>query len=224
MTKFTVAMFASLATLIGANTFAASAEQECQQLKNDHDVIYASKGFCFKDPEAKAKFGNDNCYTTKPKFSEKEQQRLDAIKDRQKELNMLYDDQNIFARIIRNELPAIRVYEDDQVVAFMDIMPQAEGHTLVIPKTPAVTLLDLAPEAAAYTIQIVQKIAQAMEKALDIKGVVLMQLSGAAAGQTVPHVHFHLIPTSVHELGKHALHMGDQEKIKALAEKIKAVL
>ncbi|ENU20420.1 hypothetical protein F994_01479 [Acinetobacter bohemicus ANC 3994] len=137
---------------------------------------------------------------------------------------MLYDDQNIFARIIRNELPAIRVYEDDQVVAFMDIMPQAEGHTLVIPKTPAVTLLDLAPEAAAYTIQIVQKIAQAMEKALDIKGVVLMQLSGAAAGQTVPHVHFHLIPTSVHELGKHALHMGDQEKIKALAEKIKAAL
>ena len=87
MTKFTVAMFASLATLIGANTFAASAEQECQQLKNDHDVIYASKGFCFKDPEAKAKFGNDNCYTTKPKLSEKEQQRLDAIKDRQKELN-----------------------------------------------------------------------------------------------------------------------------------------
>lgn len=137
---------------------------------------------------------------------------------------MLYDDQNVFARIIRNELPAIRVYEDDQVVAFMDIMPQAEGHTLVIPKTPAVTLLDLAPEAAAYTIQIVQKIAQAMEKALDIKGVVLMQLSGAAAGQTVPHVHFHLIPTSVHELGKHALHMGDQEKIKALAEKIKAAL
>ena len=137
---------------------------------------------------------------------------------------MLYDDQNIFARIIRNELPAIRVYEDDQVVAFMDIMPQAEGHTLVIPKTPAVTLLDLAPEAAAYTIQIVQKIAQAMEKALDIKGVVLVQLSGAAAGQTVPHVHFHLIPTSVHELGKHALHMGDQEKIKALAEKIKAAL
>ena len=137
---------------------------------------------------------------------------------------MTYDDQNIFARIIRNELPAIRVYEDDQVVAFMDIMPQAEGHTLVIPKTPAVTLLDLAPEAAAYTIQIVQKIAQAMEKALDIKGVVLMQLSGAAAGQTVPHVHFHLIPTSVHELGKHALHMGDQEKIKALAEKIKAAL
>ena len=137
---------------------------------------------------------------------------------------MVYDEQNIFARIIRNELPAIKVYEDDQVLAFMDIMPQAEGNTMVIPKSPALTLLDLPPEAAAYTIQIVQKIAQAMEKALEVKGIVLMQLSGAAAGQTVPHVHFHLIPSSVHELGKHALQMGDQEKIKALAEKIKAAL
>ena len=85
-------------------------------------------------------------------------------------------------------------------------------------------LLDLPPDAAAYTIQIVQKIAQAMKTALDVQGIVLMQLSGASAGQTVPHVHFHLIPSSVHELGKHALHMGDQEKIKALAEKIKAEL
>jgi hypothetical protein len=87
MTKLSVAVLASFTTFFGATAFAATAEQECQQLKNDHDVIYASKGFCFKDSEAKAKFGNDNCYTTKPKFSEKEQQRLDAIKDRQKELN-----------------------------------------------------------------------------------------------------------------------------------------
>ncbi len=137
---------------------------------------------------------------------------------------MVYDDQNIFARILRGELPAIKVYEDDQVLAFMDIMPQAEGHTLVIPKTPAVTLLDLAPEAAAYTIQIVQKVAQAIETALGAKGIVLMQLSGASAGQTVPHVHFHLIPSSVHELGKHAVQMGDQDKIKAQAEQIKSAL
>lgn len=137
---------------------------------------------------------------------------------------MAYDDQNIFARILRGELPAIKVYEDEQVLAFMDIMPQADGHTLVIPKSPAVTLLDLDPEAAAYTIQVVQKIAKAIEKGLDAKGIVLMQLSGASAGQTVPHVHFHLIPSSVHELGKHALEMGDQEKIKAFAEKIKAAL
>ena len=137
---------------------------------------------------------------------------------------MSYDDQNIFARILRGELPAIKVYEDDQTLAFMDIMPQAEGHTLVIPKSPAVTLLDLSPEAAAYTIQIVQKIAKAMETALDAKGIVLMQLSGVAAGQTVPHVHFHLIPSSIHELGRHAAQMGDQEKIASLAEKIKAAL
>ncbi|ENU30262.1 HIT family protein [Acinetobacter sp. NIPH 1852] len=137
---------------------------------------------------------------------------------------MAYDDQNIFARILRGELPAIKIYEDEQVLAFMDIMPQADGHTLVIPKTPAVTLLDLPADAAAYTIQIVQKVAQAMEKALDAKGIVLMQLSGASAGQTVPHVHFHLIPSSVHELGRHAVQMGDQDKIQALAEKIKAAL
>ena len=86
MKKLTIAVIASLTTLIGVNTAFAS-EQECQKLKNDHDVIYASKGFCFKDPEAKAKFGNDNCYTTKPKFSEKEQQRLDTISERQKALN-----------------------------------------------------------------------------------------------------------------------------------------
>lgn len=137
---------------------------------------------------------------------------------------MAYDDQNIFARIIRGELPAIKVYEDDQVLAFMDIMPQAEGHTLVIPKKPAVTLLDLPAEAAAYSIQIVQKIAKAIGKALNAEGIVLMQLSGAAAGQTVPHVHFHLIPSSVHQLGRHAAEIGDQEKIKAIAERIRAAL
>ncbi|KJV44965.1 HIT family hydrolase [Acinetobacter indicus] len=137
---------------------------------------------------------------------------------------MAYDDQNIFARILREELPAIKVYEDEQVLAFMDIMPQADGHTLVIPKSPAVTLLDLDPQVAAYTIQVVQKVAKAMEKALGLDGIVLMQLSGAAAGQTVPHVHFHLIPTSVHQLGKHAAQMGDQEKIMQLAEKIKGAL
>ncbi|MGV0885316.1 HIT family protein [Acinetobacter venetianus] len=137
---------------------------------------------------------------------------------------MAYDDQNIFARILRGELPAIKIYEDDQVLAFMDIMPQADGHALVIPKTPAISLLDLPADAAAYTIQIVQKIAKAIETGLDAKGIVLMQLSGTAAGQTVPHVHFHLIPSSVHELGRHAAQMGDQEKIKVLAKKIKAAL
>lgn len=135
-----------------------------------------------------------------------------------------YNPQNIFAKILRNELPAIKVYEDERTLAFMDIMPQADGHTLVIPKTPAVTLLDLPADELAYTMQIVQKVAQAMKKALQVEGIVLMQLSGEQAGQTVSHVHFHLIPTSVHELGKHGSQMGDQEKIKVLAEKIKNAL
>lgn len=137
---------------------------------------------------------------------------------------MSYDQQNIFAKILRGELPAIKVYEDDKTLAFMDIMPQAEGHTLVIPKTPAVTLLDIPADDLAYTMQIVQKVANAIKTALNAEGIVLMQLSGEKAGQTVPHIHFHLIPTSVHELGKHANQMGDKEQIQQIAEKIKAEL
>lgn len=139
-------------------------------------------------------------------------------------MSIHYDTQNIFAKILRGEIPAIKVYEDDRTLAFMDIMPQAQGHTLVIPKAEAVTLLDLSADDAAYTIQIVQKVARAIEKALDASGIVLMQLSGETAGQTLPHVHFHLIPSSIHELRKHAAEMGDQEEIKATAEKIKLAL
>lgn len=137
---------------------------------------------------------------------------------------MAYDDQNIFAKILRGEIPCTKVYEDDKTLAFMDIMPQADGHTLVIPKEPAETLLDLSPESAAYTINIVQKVGNAIKKALGSEGIVLMQLNGSKAGQTVPHIHFHLIPSSIHELGRHASQMGDQEKIRQLAEKIRAEL
>lgn len=137
---------------------------------------------------------------------------------------MAYDNQNIFAKILRGEMPCIKVYEDEKTLAFMDIFPQAEGHTLVIPKTPAVTLLDLPAEDAAYTIQVVQKIARAIEKGLDKKGVILMQLSGEQAGQTVPHVHFHLIPCSLHHLREHASEKGDVTQIQQLAEKIKAAI
>lgn len=137
---------------------------------------------------------------------------------------MNYDDQNIFAKILRGEIPCAKVYEDDKTLAFMDIMPQADGHTLVIPKEPAITLMDLSPESAAYTINIVQKVAKAIQTALGAEGIVLMQLNGSKAGQTVPHIHFHLIPSSIHELGKHAAQMGDMDKIKQLAEKIRAEL
>jgi hypothetical protein len=87
MNKFAVAVFAGWVSLTGFNLQAATPEQECKKLQDDYNLIYASKGFCFKDDDAKAKYGNENCHTTKPKFSDKEQQRLDEIKERQKELN-----------------------------------------------------------------------------------------------------------------------------------------
>ena len=87
MKKLTVMVFAGLVGCIGFNVQAATPEQECQKLQDDYNLIYASKGFCFKDADAKAKFGNENCHTTKPKFSDKEQRHLDGIKARQKELN-----------------------------------------------------------------------------------------------------------------------------------------
>ena len=87
MNKLTVLLFAGLMSCIGFNTQAAETTQECQKLQDDYNLIYASKGFCFKDADTKAKFGNEECHTTKPKFSDKEQQRLDHIKTRQKELH-----------------------------------------------------------------------------------------------------------------------------------------
>ncbi len=138
---------------------------------------------------------------------------------------MSYNDQNIFAKILRGDLPCIKVYEDDHTLAFMDIMPQAAGHTLVIPKAHAETLLDLAPDAAAHLIQTVQKVAAAVKTAMKTDGVVLMQLNGAAAGQTVPHIHFHVIAGSIMDLrNAHAQQMGDQAQITAYAEKIRAAL
>lgn len=133
---------------------------------------------------------------------------------------MAYDNNNIFAKILRGEIPAFKIHEDEHVLAFMDIMPQADGHVLVIPKVPAVTLLDLPAEAAVHTIQAIQKIARGVQAAMGAEGIILMQLSGEAAGQTVPHVHFHLIPSHIRDLGKHAAQMGDMDKIKALSERI----
>ncbi|KAF1025583.1 YARHG domain-containing protein [Acinetobacter sp.] len=86
MNKYFIATLSALSIFVGTQAFADNT-QECKKLQDDYNVIYASKGFCFKDPEAKAKYNNDNCYTSKPKFTEKEQQKLDSIKERQKELN-----------------------------------------------------------------------------------------------------------------------------------------
>src|SRR5215469_1272820 len=105
---------------------------------------------------------------------------------------MAYDPNNIFARILRGELPSVKVFEDSKTLAFMDIMPVTEGHTLVIPKEQAETIFDLSPEGAADLIKATKRIAAAVKNALDCPGVMLAQLNGAAAGQTIPHIHFHV--------------------------------
>ncbi len=138
---------------------------------------------------------------------------------------MAYDTNNIFAKILRGEIPCIKLYEDAHTLAFMDIMPQVDGHALVIPKEAATTLFELSDEAAAACMKTVRKIGNAQKQALGAEGVVLMQLNGPAAGQSVPHFHIHVIPGSIADLRKpHAAVMGDQAQIKALAERIIAVL
>lgn len=138
---------------------------------------------------------------------------------------MSYDPANIFARILRGELPCIRVCEDEATLAFMDIMPQSDGHVLVIPKEPAETLLDLSPEAAAACIRSTRRLARAVSKAFAVPGVLVAQLNGAAAGQTVPHIHFHVIPRNEPgSLRPHAAAMEDADKLKGFAARIIAVL
>jgi len=139
---------------------------------------------------------------------------------------MSYDNQNVFAKILRGELPCHKVYEDDHSLAFMDIMPQADGHTLVIPKFPAVTLLDIPAEHLAPLMTTTQKVAAAVKQAFASPGIVLFQLSGAEAGQTVPHLHFHLLPSSLRAMmtRSHAAQMADPAQLAEFATRIRAAL
>ena len=138
---------------------------------------------------------------------------------------MSYDRNNIFAKILRGEVPCTRVYEDEATLAFMDVMPQADGHVLVIPKEEAENIFDLSPEGGAALIRTTQKLARAVRKALAPGGIMLAQLNGAAAGQTVFHVHFHIIPRGAGaDFGLHAREMAAPEKLRALADKIRAAL
>ncbi len=110
-------------------------------------------------------------------------------------LDGAYDDANIFAKILRGEAPAAKVFEDDQVFAFMDVFPQARGHTLVISKqSQARNLLEVEPEALEHLILGVQRVARAVRAALQPDGIVIVQSNGAAANQSVFHLHFHVIP------------------------------
>ena len=138
---------------------------------------------------------------------------------------MAYDSNNIFAKILRGEIPAVKVYEDDKTLAFMDVMPQADGHTLVIPKEDAENIFDLSPAGAAALMATTQKIAKAVKKGLSAPGLMIAQLNGTPAGQSVFHVHFHIIPKSAGaDFRLHAREMEKPEKLRAMAEKIKAAL
>jgi histidine triad (HIT) family protein len=138
---------------------------------------------------------------------------------------MAYDSNNIFAKILRGEIPAVKVYEDDKTLAFMDVMPQADGHTLVIPKEAAADVFDLSPAGAAALMATTQRIAKAVKKGLNAPGLMIAQLNGSPAGQSVFHVHFHIIPKSGGaDFKLHAREMERPEKLKAMAEKIKAAL
>ncbi len=134
---------------------------------------------------------------------------------------MTYDNDNIFAKILRNEIPCIKVYEDEHTLAFMDIMPQAEGHTLVIPKEAAITIHDLSDEGAANLIKKVKLVAAAVKKGLDADGITLFQLNGEQAGQTVPHIHFHILPGNYLMAKAHAQISADNDSLEAIAEKIR---
>ncbi|MDB5418421.1 MAG: diadenosine tetraphosphate (Ap4A) hydrolase [Phenylobacterium sp.] len=140
-------------------------------------------------------------------------------------LDGAYDQGNIFAKILRGEVVAARVFEDDHVLAFMDVFPQAKGHTLVIPKrSVARNLLDEEPEVLANLILGVQRVTRAVRAALNPDGIVVTQFNGALAGQTIFHLHFHIIPRwEGVPLGRHAGGgMADPAELKALAEQIAA--
>ncbi|WP_176037415.1 HIT family protein [Brucella tritici] len=140
-------------------------------------------------------------------------------------MSATYDDNNIFAKILRGEIPSTRVYETDDVVAFMDVMPQGTGHTLVVPKAPSRNLLDAKPETLANVVQVVQKIAQAVKTAFNADGVTVMQFNEPASGQTVYHLHFHVIPRFEGvALRPHTGQMEDAAVLSANAEKIRAAL
>lgn len=135
-----------------------------------------------------------------------------------------YDDNNIFAKMLKGEIPYHKVFEDDKTLAFMDIMPQAKGHVLVIPKQKAIDLADLEPEYAAAVLMTAKKVMQAQRQVFEREGIIQMQLNGSQAGQTVFHYHVHLIPSSIHELGRHAVTQADQGELADLAQQLAAVI
>jgi histidine triad (HIT) family protein len=138
---------------------------------------------------------------------------------------MSYDSNNVFARILRGEIPAHKVYEDEHTLAFMDVMPQVDGHTLVIPKAFAENIHEVPADALVATILTTQRVANAVKHAFAAPGILIAQLNGKAAGQSVFHIHFHVLPR--HEgfdLRFHARDMADHGVLAGHAARVRAAL
>ena len=136
-----------------------------------------------------------------------------------------YDDSNVFAKILRGELPAHKIFEDAETLAFMDIMPRCDGHALVIPKTPVRSLLDATPAELAACLRTVQAVARAQRVAFACSGTTIQQFNEAAGGEVVFHLHFHVLPR--HDgvsLRPHTSTMEQAEVLSANAAKLRAVL
>ncbi|OIQ39835.1 MAG: HIT family protein [Roseobacter sp. MedPE-SWde] len=132
-----------------------------------------------------------------------------------------YDPENIFAKLLRGEIPAARVYEDEHTLAFMDIMPRADGHLLVIPKTPCRNVLDASPEQLSAVMQTVQRLSKAAMQAFSADGVTLQQFNEAAGGQEVFHLHFHILPRQEGDKLRPPGKMAEREVVEAHAAQIR---
>jgi histidine triad (HIT) family protein len=138
---------------------------------------------------------------------------------------MTYDPTNIFAKILRGELPCHKVYEDEQALVMMDIFPQSKGHVLVIPKAASRNLLDADPAALSAVMPLVQRVARAVKSVTNADGIRLAQFNEAPAGQTVFHLHFHVIPAYEGVApGAHATGRANDDELAALAKDIAAAL
>lgn len=138
---------------------------------------------------------------------------------------MTYDPKNPFARILGGEAPCIKVCENDAVLVIMDLMPQSDGHMLVLPKEMASEIFELSDTSLEACIRAVKRVATAARAALSPDGVVVAQLNGKAAGQTIDHVHFHVIPRwAKRPLRPHARVVAEPEKLEAITAQIRAHL
>jgi histidine triad (HIT) family protein len=138
---------------------------------------------------------------------------------------MSYHPNNIFAKILRGEIPCHKVYEDDETLAFMDVMPQADGHTLVVPKAASRNLLDADPVILGHLMTVVQKVARAAKLAFEADGILIKQFNEGAAGQTVFHLHVHILPRKEGtELRRHSGQMADPALLARHAEMIRGAL